>query len=106
MRERKRLKQLLASQTTTADTTALARDNKTIDNVQPRTPIVIRSLKDIDKVTRDMMTSLANKDGRFTVAEVRVFSSLVSIFKDNRETMKSEASMRRLLKEHSQLQEQ
>lgn len=84
---------------------ATARDNNT-NNIPPSpTPFSIRSLRDIDKVTRDMMTSLANKDGRFTVAEVRVFSTLVSIFKDNRETMKSERAMNRLLKEHSQSQQ-
>lgn len=102
LRARKGKNKKPASENAIDTTAASERDNKTIENGQPRTPFIIRSLKDIDKVTRDMMTSLANKDGRFTVAEVRVFSTLVSIFKSNRETMKSEASMRQLLKEHKE----
>ncbi len=65
-----------------------------------QTPFKINKLSDIRKASKVLMTDLINKEGRFTVAESRVFKDMAELYFKAEENITTKRLMNKLKKEN------
>ncbi len=64
-----------------------------------QTPFAINKISDIRKASKILMTDLINKEGRFTVAESRVFKDMAELFFKAEENIVTRRTMRQLARD-------
>lgn len=68
-----------------------------------QTPFVINKMSDIRKASKVLMTDLVNKEGRFTVAEARVFKDMAELYFKAEENITAKRVMNQLRRENKKL---